>query len=319
MMQLHLLIFPSSRFTVKFMVLETIANNYLWFLVAILALNLSQRRYAPRSTKKRMATLIIACFAMLFQIFIVIILSRGWPQWLAFCALAVTLAAMIPLRKRIFLFKRRCVVCDAKLSATAIINYDDNTCDFCWEKEHPLQKDEESDQTADPSQDPSVASIDWDVWEPTETAVLCYLFDNDSVLLIDKKTGLGKGLVNAPGGHIEAEETAAEAAIRETFEETGITIPWVEYKGVLEFQFTDGLALRGHIFFAYEYEGKPIETDEARPFWCPVSEIPYNRMWEDDRLWLPLVLNGEQVRGRFVFDGETMLDSNIVVEASQTA
>ena len=40
----------------------------------------------------------------------------------------------------------------------------------------------------------------------------------------EKKRGLGEGYFNAPGGHIEEAETAMEAAVRETKEETGVDI-----------------------------------------------------------------------------------------------
>jgi hypothetical protein len=31
-------------------------------------------------------------------------------------------------------------------------------------------------------------------------------------------------------------------------------------------------------------------------------------MWEDDRLWIPKMLAREPFTGRFVFDGDTMVD-----------
>jgi 8-oxo-dGTP diphosphatase len=39
-----------------------------------------------------------------------------------------------------------------------------------------------------------------------------------------------------------------------------------------------------------------------------VDRIPYEKMWEDDRLWIPLLLEGVRFRGRYLFDGERMLD-----------
>jgi len=50
-----------------------------------------------------------------------------------------------------------------------------------------------------------------------------------------------------------------------------------------------------------------MQTDEAEPFWCAESDIPYDRMWADDRLWIPLMLDGQGFEGRFVFDGDRML------------
>ncbi|MEM6822896.1 MAG: NUDIX domain-containing protein, partial [Verrucomicrobiota bacterium] len=60
-------------------------------------------------------------------------------------------------------------------------------------------------------------------WEPVQRAVLCFVFRDDEVLLIEKKRGLGAGKINGPGGKIDPGETALESAIRETQEEVGIT------------------------------------------------------------------------------------------------
>jgi hypothetical protein len=30
-----------------------------------------------------------------------------------------------------------------------------------------------------------------------------------------------------------------------------------------------------------------------RPQWFTFTDIPYDQMWEDDRIWLPMVLNGQ--------------------------
>ena len=300
------------------MILETIADNYLWFLILILLANFYQKKHGTRSLKKRTATLIIAAYAMLWQIFIVIILSRGWPHWLAVPALVITLGATYPFRDRLYIFRGHCADCGEKLNFTATMNYDDNLCDACHAKAHPETVTQEEPEPEELETEPlvpvdarSVDDIDWDSWEPTETAVLCYLFDGDSVLLIHKKSGLGKGLINAPGGHIEVYETAREAAMREITEETGVVVDSVEYRGLLEFQFIDGLAMRGHVFFSHSHTGEIRETEEAKPFWCPVSEIPYDQMWEDDPLWIPLALEGKQFVGRFIFDGERMLSSSV--------
>ena len=71
----------------------------------------------------------------------------------------------------------------------------------------------------------------------------------------------------------------------------------------------------GYVFFAYSYSGELIdECEETKPFWCKVSELDYSRMWEDDILWLPPALEGKKFEGYFLFDGNTLLDSKVLLE-----
>lgn len=156
-----------------------------------------------------------------------------------------------------------------------------------------------------------VKEIDWNKWTAEKYAVITYIFSEGKVLLINKKRGLGAGKVNAPGGHIEEGETALEAAIRETQEETGLTPLNVKEAGKLYFQFTKGLKMEGTVFIADSCLGEAYETDEADPFWIDIKDIPYNDMWEDDLLWLPHVIKGKYIKGRFIFDDDDMLSYDL--------
>ena len=154
----------------------------------------------------------------------------------------------------------------------------------------------------------SVTDIDWASWTPTDLAVLLFVIRNGETLLIHKKRGLGAGKINAPGGRIEPGETPEDAAVRETREEVGVTPASPRRRGHLRFQFVDGYGLECHVLSSDACEGEAHETDEAVPLWTRLDALPYDRMWADDRLWLPLMLAGRPFRGRFVFDGERMVD-----------
>jgi len=160
----------------------------------------------------------------------------------------------------------------------------------------------------------SVAEIDWENWEPTDRATLLFVVRDGQILLIEKKRGIGAGKINGPGGRIEPGETPKECAIREIEEELCVIPTGVRHCGELSFQFIDGYSLHGSIFIADDCEGEACETDEATPVWTPLDAIPYERMWADDIHWMPHILAGRSVRGRFIFDGEDrMLDREVLV------
>jgi len=154
----------------------------------------------------------------------------------------------------------------------------------------------------------TVAEIDWPSWEPDDRATLLFVIRDEQVLLIRKKTGFGAGKINGPGGRLEPGETPEQCAVREVQEELRVTPVGVRRCGLHRFQFVDGYALWVAVYAADDCEGEPTETDEAEPLWVPTSEIPYDRMWEDDRHWVPLMLAGRRFDGRYVFDGDDMLD-----------
>ena len=166
-------------------------------------------------------------------------------------------------------------------------------------------------QTSTPS---NVSEVDWERWVPTDRATLLFVVESapPRILLIEKKRGLGAGKVNAPGGRLEPGENPASCALRELEEELGVGADGVVEHGELSFLFVDGYNLHCHVFRADRCLGEPRETDEAVPLWTPLDAIPFARMWADDALWLPLLIAGETFRGRFIFDGDRMVDHELV-------
>jgi 8-oxo-dGTP diphosphatase len=142
-------------------------------------------------------------------------------------------------------------------------------------------------------------------------ATLLFVLRDGEVLLIRKKRGLGAGKINGPGGRIEDGESPVECAVREVREELGITARDPELRGELHFEFTDGLRLHCLVFVTSQFEGEPIETEEAVPLWTRFDDLPFEQMWEDDRHWLPDMLAGRCFRAWFEFDGERMLSRDV--------
>jgi 8-oxo-dGTP diphosphatase len=155
--------------------------------------------------------------------------------------------------------------------------------------------------------------VDWANWTPQERATLLFVIRNNHMLLIHKKRGLGAGKVSGPGGRLDAGEAPLQGAIREVQEELNVTPTGVQPCGELAFQFTDGFSILVYIFRASDCEGEPQETGEATPLWVPLTQIPYDSMWADDRIWLPFMLAGKQFQGRVLFDGDTLLGHRVTL------
>ena len=159
--------------------------------------------------------------------------------------------------------------------------------------------------------------FDWASWLPGVRSTLVFVERDGDVLLIDKKTGLGQGKVNGPGGKVEPGETWLECARREVSEELEIKVEALKWVAELRFIMSDYPDILCHVFKTEHFEGEPVETREARPFWCPISSIPYQRMWTDDRYWLPQALSEERVLGLFVFEEEELLSHAVVAHPNK--
>ena len=131
-------------------------------------------------------------------------------------------------------------------------------------------------------------------------------FSRRRILLGMKKKGFGEGKWNGFGGKIEPGESPEKAAMRELWEEAGMHAKKVRKVAEHVFLFPHVPVEKKwdnvmHVFLAEEWEGEPQESDEMRPEWFPFAKIPFGKMWQDDSRWLPLVLKGKKVKGRFVF------------------
>ncbi len=135
-------------------------------------------------------------------------------------------------------------------------------------------------------------------------ATLCYLRYRKRILLLRKAPGLfGEGKWNAPGGKLFPGESPSEGAVREMLEETGLKVGDPEFHGILNFYLGDGKELDQIVFvFSCEkFSGKLQRSKEGELRWFPVNRIPLNDMWEDDRVWLQLLLKEESFVGDFYF------------------
>ena len=65
-----------------------------------------------------------------------------------------------------------------------------------------------------------------------------------------------------------------------------------------------------HVYCADEYSGEIAETEEIRPQWFSYDEIPFDKMWKDDKYWFNYMLTDKLFKGHFLFksDQETIIN-----------
>jgi len=150
-----------------------------------------------------------------------------------------------------------------------------------------------------------------DLLNPTKTirAVLCYIRNENQFLLLLKSSGrFGGGFWNAPGGKIKDGEDPVIATKREVLEETGLTVEDLKKMGFLEFFFGSGKQnpdWTAEVFITSEFSGSMRESDEGKLQWFSKENLPIGQMWQDDRYWLPLLVEGKKFRGSFQFSGDS--------------
>jgi len=137
---------------------------------------------------------------------------------------------------------------------------------------------------------------------------LLFLRRGDEILLALKKRGFGEGKWNGVGGKADEGESYLAAAIRECQEEIGVTPISPKLVGKIDFHELTDPSFRHftHVYVADKWEGEPVETEEMRPQWFKVSQLPYDKMWVDDATWYPLMLENKLFTADFVLDGDRM-------------
>ena len=137
------------------------------------------------------------------------------------------------------------------------------------------------------------------------TTLVFPIDEQHRILLGRKKRGFGADKYNGFGGKINAGESFRQCAVRELYEESGIRVDAsdLECVALFDFQFPydESLTHVGYVYFVRVTDVKPIESDEMEPHWFTFADVPYEHMWEGDRTWLPMLLEGKLLKGPIRF------------------
>lgn len=113
-----------------------------------------------------------------------------------------------------------------------------------------------------------------------ELTNMCLIYDDNRILVQEKKgTGLEGGLL-FPGGHVEKGESLLQSVIREMKEETGLDISEPKPCGFKDWILDDGTRYIVLLYKTNKYSGELKSSEEGRVFWLNREDIPQaNLIW----------------------------------------
>ena len=111
--------------------------------------------------------------------------------------------------------------------------------------------------------------------------VMVMVSDGNGNILVQNRADKSWPGLCFPGGHVEANESFTEAAVRETREETGLTIENPQLCGVKQFQTRENARYVVFFYKADRYHGQLTSSDEGEVFWLSRGKFALHTFVED--------------------------------------
>ncbi|MFD1737279.1 8-oxo-dGTP diphosphatase [Bacillus salitolerans] len=151
-------------------------------------------------------------------------------------------------------------------------------------------------------------SISYKIW------TVCMIKDGETVLMLNRQHDDFKGYI-PPGGKVEFPESMTNAAIREVYEETGLVVRNLIYKGLYEYVNIENKDR--YMIFNYltsDFEGTLIEKPkEGELTWVPIEQLSKLPMQESIRRRIPYFFREGTFEIHVEWDNENNKEGNIKI------
>ena len=125
---------------------------------------------------------------------------------------------------------------------------------------------------------------------------LCYIREGENYLMlhrVKKENDLNHDKWIGVGGKFEDRESPEDCVLRETLEETGLTLTDYRYRGIVTFVSDRYPTEYMHLFTADGFTGQLKDCDEGVLEWIPRQKLLELPHWEGDAIFLDLIAKDE--------------------------
>lgn len=147
-------------------------------------------------------------------------------------------------------------------------------------------------------------------------ATLCYVRQAGKTLMIHrvkKANDMHQGKWNGLGGKLDPGETPEECAIREIYEESGLTVRNPLLKGFITFPgFANEEDWYTFLFVCTEFEGTLVDSEEGYLEWISDDHLRELNLWEGDRIFIPWLDQPGFFSGKFNYKNGQFIDHEVI-------
>ena len=121
---------------------------------------------------------------------------------------------------------------------------------------------------------------------------LCYLERGEEYLMLHrtkKENDLNHDKWIGVGGKFQDKECPEDCLLRETWEETGLTLTSYRYRGLVTFISNLWPTEYMHLFTADGWTGEPHPCDEGELAWIKKADLLSLPLWKGDQIFLDLL------------------------------
>ncbi len=142
---------------------------------------------------------------------------------------------------------------------------------------------------------------------------LCYVEKDGKYLMlhrVKKENDLNHDKWVGIGGKFEEGETPEEACLRESFEETGLTLKNLSYRGLVTFVSNEWGTEYMHLFHSDSFKGDLKECDEGNLEWVEKSRVYNLPLWAGDKIFLKLLEENIPFFSlKLVYEGDKLINA----------